>query len=59
MDEDNYKEAIDASFKLFAPQGISKFVLAESWVKTFGWLKDFRRNLYVLYGNRMKNIFGL
>lgn len=23
MDEDNYKEAIDASFKLFAPQGIS------------------------------------
>ncbi|GKV33154.1 hypothetical protein SLEP1_g41690 [Rubroshorea leprosula] len=23
MDEDNYREAIDASFKVFAPQGIS------------------------------------
>ncbi|GKV33152.1 hypothetical protein SLEP1_g41690 [Rubroshorea leprosula] len=26
MDEDNYREAIDASFKVFAPQGISKRV---------------------------------
>ncbi|GMI64004.1 hypothetical protein HRI_000069700 [Hibiscus trionum] len=30
MDEENYKEAINASFKVFAPQGTSKFVLAES-----------------------------
>lgn len=27
MDEDNYKEAIDASFKVFAPQGISKYMI--------------------------------
>ena len=27
LDEDNYKEAIDASFKLFAPHGISKCLL--------------------------------
>lgn len=26
-DEDNYKEAIEASFKVFAPRGISKFSL--------------------------------
>jgi len=24
QDEDNYKEAIDSAFKVFAPQGISK-----------------------------------
>ena len=24
MDEDNYREAIEASFKVFAPHGISK-----------------------------------
>ena len=38
MDEDNYKEAIDASFKVFAPRGISKFILAEARVKIFGGL---------------------
>lgn len=27
MDEDNYKEAIDASFKVFAPPGISKYMI--------------------------------
>lgn len=27
MDEDNYKEAIDASFKVFAPRGISKSII--------------------------------
>lgn len=26
-DEDNYKEAIEASFKLFSPQGISKLII--------------------------------
>lgn len=25
FDEDNYKEAMDASFKVFAPRGISKY----------------------------------
>jgi amyloid beta precursor protein binding protein 1 len=25
MDEDNYKEAIEASFKVFAPRGISEY----------------------------------
>uniref|UniRef100_A0A6N2MKV5 Uncharacterized protein n=1 Tax=Salix viminalis TaxID=40686 RepID=A0A6N2MKV5_SALVM len=27
MDEDNYKEAIEASFKVFAPRGISSDLL--------------------------------
>lgn len=27
VDEDNYKEAIDASFKVFAPRGISKNII--------------------------------
>lgn len=26
MDEENYKEALDASFNVFAPRGISKFL---------------------------------
>lgn len=26
-DEDNYKEAIEASFKIFAPRGISKLFI--------------------------------
>lgn len=26
MDEDNYKEAIDASFKVFTPRGISEYM---------------------------------
>ena len=26
MDEDNYKEAIEAAFKVFAPRGISKLI---------------------------------
>lgn len=29
IDEDNYKEAIEASFKVFAPRGISKFLIFE------------------------------
>ncbi|KAI8019350.1 NEDD8-activating enzyme E1 regulatory subunit AXR1 [Camellia lanceoleosa] len=29
MDEDNYKEAVEVSFKAFAPRGISKFTLRE------------------------------
>lgn len=27
QDEDNYKEAIESSFKVFAPRGISKFII--------------------------------
>lgn len=26
LDEDNYKEAIEASFKVFAPRGISEYI---------------------------------
>ena len=59
MDEDNYKEAIDASFKVFAPRGISKFILAEACVKFFGGFKYFHRNFFVSSGNRMKNLIGL
>lgn len=27
QDEDNYKEAIESSFKVFASQGISKYII--------------------------------
>ncbi|CAL5335266.1 unnamed protein product [Camellia sinensis] len=27
MDEDNYKEVVEASFKVFAPRGISKYMI--------------------------------
>ena len=27
QDEDNYKEAIDSAFKVFAPRGISKYTI--------------------------------
>lgn len=32
MDEDNYKEAIEASFKVFAPRGISKYMILSVFV---------------------------
>lgn len=30
MDEDNYKEAIESSFKVFAPRGISEYKIVET-----------------------------
>lgn len=35
IDEDNYKEAIEASFKVFAPPGISKFLILKFWMKVY------------------------
>lgn len=34
MDEDNYKEAIEAAFKVFAPRGISKYTSRLAFVET-------------------------
>lgn len=36
IDEDNYKEAIEASFKVFAPPGISEFFIWNHLVEVFG-----------------------
>lgn len=40
IDEDNYKEAIEAAFKVFAPRGISELTIS-CGVVTPSWLVDY------------------
>lgn len=35
MDEENYKEAVDASFKVFAPRGTGKLLTPQSFFKMY------------------------
>lgn len=37
MDEDNYKEAVEATFKVFAPRGISEYTSSVSLQYMFGY----------------------
>lgn len=48
IDEDNYKEAIETSFKVFTHPGISKFMLFKLWLKLF---RTFLVEEPVAYGN--------
>lgn len=44
MDEDNYKEAMEASFKVFGPRGISKWLYEERLV--FGAHRDCKNLMF-------------
>jgi len=45
-DEDNYKEAMDSSFKVFAPRGISKCVIVTNASANFHFRSHFILLLY-------------
>jgi amyloid beta precursor protein binding protein 1 len=54
QDEDNYREAIESSFKVFAPQGISKYIIVTNAsanlhfrshsIRLFYWIRSIRMN---------------
>lgn len=37
MDEDNYKEAVEATFKVFAPRGISEYTFSLAMLDIWNW----------------------
>jgi len=45
-DEDNYKEAMESSFKVFAPRGISKCVIVTNASASFHFRSHFILLLY-------------